>query len=498
MTDQDIKRRVTVGALMLTPWEDFTGLLPDGDLFGQFNYARSPTFQNAALFAPSYSESFVRALDGADRLLWSNSAGEAITTHDLRLCQPTARAGHYPVALYSAGQALDTVNNPGRDNWMTRLKHDFPGVTVLGDSGGFQIQEGRIKWDAKRTALKTQAWQERACTHAMTLDFPLGGIVRNTLQPHLERLSSSGYELEKIAADLGVSVGYAACFLQTGINSKVYQRGFSAGKTQYLVGLQGRNAAESRLWFNADRKRIDLCQGFAFAGRHHTELAMTFRRIVQMHRHGILHGVAWFHFLGISTPFAAMRLSILQRVLRHLGLVPDGFRISFDSSSPFRQAAHGYQAYLGWERGPDKWTLKAVPIATEANVTNGQTIFDLAEAWHRESPSSRCIAHTYVGGRVPLRDLIKMRPGARPTTSAEQLALLMHHNVQATIEAFRFACRFLDRKDAQNRPSGLKHFDLLAEAVLSPLCNGDHRRAMRLIDEAAPYLNNLASLGEQI
>lgn len=291
MTTQTADLRVTIGSLDLVPWD--TDL--DTELASLFevgaarNYAAIPGFTDHAVFAPAISETFVKCMDGPKRAIWAAPNGSQITNLDLRFPDPSAGAFHYPVVLYSAGQASDTLNNPHRNNWLTSLKHDWPGaVQVLADSGGFQIQQGRMRWDPKHTAQMVQKWEERSATLSMTLDFPLGGIVRNTLQPHIRRLQNAGHDLEALARQMKMSIGFVAALLQTGINSAEFQRNIQPDKTVFLTVLQGRNEPESRLWYQQEAQRRELCRGFAFAGRHHTEFSMTLRRIVQMHQDGLL------------------------------------------------------------------------------------------------------------------------------------------------------------------------------------------------------------------
>mgnify|MGYP000232484556 CR=1 FL=1 len=443
------------------------------------DYTDSPSLQNVALYLPAMSPTVVQAIDGPTRTIW----GE-ITNKDLQFTRPHGKLFYYPWCLYSAGQAAKTAAMAQKDNWLTRAKID-PNVTVLGDSGGFQVQQGTIKFKPDTTE-RMLRWMERIATHSMTLDFPTGGISLGSLVPHIDRLDTAGYTIAADAKKHGFSTGFMACLIQSEINLQEFQRLRVPGATKLLNVIQGRNDRESQFWY--DRVKGYNLEGWAFAGNHHTQLSMTLRRLIEMQKDGHLARTKWIHFLGISTLRAGVALTYLQRAMRRHNLGAADIQLSFDSSSPTQAAAQGYQAIIGCELSPEKWTFRPKRIALEGYIGTQATIQSLARDWNYYR-SDRHSAHTFVGANIPIKDLITARPGKLPTQKPEQLALLVHHNTQAYIEAFRSVYSLLESKSATERPAPLKHFELLLGSVLELASKGDWTGALARVDEAANDLD---------
>ena len=451
----------------------------DRPQFPAQDYRQSPALQNVALYLPAMSPAVVQAIDGPTRTIWGG-----ITNEDLQFTRPNGKLFFYPWCLYSAGQAAKTVAMAKKSNWLTQAKAD-PNVTILGDSGGFQVQQGTIKFDQHTTG-RMLSWMERVATHSMTLDFPTGGISLGSLVPHIRRLEATGHDISGQAKAHGFSTGFMACLVQSEINLKEFKRLRVSGATQLLNVIQGRNDRESQFWY--DRVKGYNLEGWAFAGNHHTQLSMTLRRLIEMQKDGHLAKTKWIHFLGISTLRAGVALTYLQRAMRRQKLGAADIQLSFDSSSPTQAAAQGYQAIIGYELSPDKWTFRPQRIALEEYVGTEATLHGLAHDW-KAGRSDRHIAQTYAGAQIPMKDLIRARPGKLPTQSPEQAALLIHHNTQAYIEAFRAVYALLEPKSATERPAPLKHFELLLDAVLKPLSKDDYPEALSRVDEAANDLD---------
>lgn len=443
------------------------------------DYTQSPSLQNVALYLPAVSPTFVEPLDGEMRAIWGS-----VTNHDLQFLNPSSKLFYYPWCLYSAGQAAKTAAMADKENWLTRAKSD-PKVTVLGDSGGFQVQQGTITFKPDTTE-RMLRWMERVATHSMTLDFPTGGISLGSLVPHIQRLEKAGSTINADAKKHRFSTGFMACLIQSEINLDVFQRLRVPGETQLLNVIQGRNDRESQFWY--DRVKGYNLEGWAFAGNHHTQLSMTLRRLIEMQKDGHLAQTKWIHFLGISTLRAGVALTYLQRAMRRHKLGAADVQLSFDSSSPTQAAAQGYQAIIGSELSPAKWTFRPQRIALEEHVGTEATLQDLARDW-KAGRSDRHIAQTYTGANIPIRDLIKARHGKLPTQSPEQAALLIHHNTQAYIEAFRSVYALLEPKSATERPAALKHFELLLDAVLEPLSKDAYSEAFARVNAAESDLD---------
>ncbi len=453
------------------PLFDVEGTLQD--------YTQSPSLQNVALYLPAVSPAFVQPLDGGVRTIWGS-----LTNLDLQFLSPSSKLFYYPWCLYSAGQAAKTASLSKKDNWLTRARAD-PRVVVLGDSGGFQIQQGTIEFKPETTE-RMLRWMERIATHSMTLDFPTGGISLGSMGPHIQRLEAEGYSITADAKTYGFSTGFMACLVQSEINLAEFHRLRSPGATQLLNVIQGRNDRESQFWY--DRVKQYDFEGWAFAGNHHTQLSLTLRRLIEMQRDGHLAKTKWIHFLGISTMKAGVALTYLQRALKRAGLGHRDLQLSFDSSSPTQAAVKGYQAIVGYEISPDNWAFRPKHIALEEHVGSALTIQDLARGWRKEGPD-RHTAHTYLGANIPFKDLIKARPGKLPTQSRDQSVLLMHHNTQAYIEGFRAVYKILEAKSTIHRIAPLRHFELMLDAILKPTSTGDWAKALEYVDESASALD---------
>lgn len=416
------------------------------------DYSKSKIFNdNVALYTPALSETVVNLLDNADP-----DIGGGFSNVDLQITNPNSRLFFYPWVLYSAGQAAATTPQSARRNWLTSKPRD-PRVVVLGDSGGYQVQQGTIHFDAQ-TPARLLGWLEDVADYSMTLDFPVGGIESGSLTRHIERLNQDGVDVQGQAQQHGFSVDYMACLLQTQFNNAEFAAK-RQGKTKFLNVIQGRNERESAFWYQ--RVKAFDAAGWAFAGKHHTQLSMTLMRLLDMHEDGLLESCEWIHFLGISTLRTGMVLSYLQRILRETGMAPK-VQISFDSASPVKFAANAYQAVLGFDIGGDNWTFKPQKIAADNLVKGQSTIGTLSQEWALAGSHRRRIS-TYVGETVRFDQLVTQRGQQRDTLTSKQFALLVHHNTQAYIEGFRHAYGYLQRGAELERPPAVSRIASLLE-----------------------------------
>jgi hypothetical protein len=416
------------------------------------------SFKDVALYTPALSEIFVSNLSEPNANL-----GGGLSNTDLQFTNPRSKAFFYPWVLYSAGQAATTKAKASEINWLTDRNARDPRVVVIGDSGGYQVQQGTIEFRPETTEQMLR-WLERVANYAMILDFPTGGIARGTLNRHIDRLREEAHDIDGEAERHGFGVDFIACLNQTIINNKLFQAKLVPGATTFLNVIQGRNERESSFWY--ERVKGFPFEGWAFAGKHHTQISMTLRRLLDMQRDGKLASCRWIHFLGVSTLRHGIVLSFLQRALRESGAAPD-VQITFDSASPVKSAASGYQATLGFSLGGDGWSFHPQRIATSELQASDDTISVLAGQWQRNR-SDRFAVITHVGELVPLRELITARPGKRPTLTTTQLALLIHHNTQSFIEGFRHAYRLLDDRSALDRHPSIRHLDQLLKSVFPP------------------------------
>lgn len=441
------------------------------------DYSEVRAFANAALYMPALSLTYVNALDG---LVLPHHL--RFTAKDLQFTNPNSNLCFYPWVLYSAGQAAQTDKMAQHRNWLTRGNHD-PRVVLIGDSGGFQIQQGTIQFHGMPTVDRMLRWLEDISTHAMVMDFPLATIASGGVEIHVKRLKSEGVPLDNLSSQLGFDTGFLACLFQTIRNNRYFRDNRVGGKTKILNIIQGRNERESQFWFQ--RMKAFPFDGWTFAGKHHSELATTCRRLIEMRDMGLLKPGQWLHFLGVSTLRVGLALSFLQRALRKYTPAND-IQLSFDSGSPVDVMRNGYNAITGVDLDPDVWQWRWEKTQLDRQINDVTPINYMPVTCFRNLQFMRI--HTNLGAHLTLDD---MSSRAMPGMTAEktrklQQVLLIHHNTQAYFEGFRHAYRTLDDDKLNERPDEVRFLPILLDEVFTS------ETPMTFIKEAERELNALA------
>lgn len=335
------------------------------------DYSKSTRFENVALYTPALSEGYI---SGVERLRSAKLdaiangdpsldplAGFDFTAEDLKLTNPNSNLCFYPWLLFSAGQGAKTPTKALQSNWLIQRPRD-PRVVLLGDSGGFQIQQQSIGFDPSETPQRMLEWLERVADQAMILDFPTGGIESGAATPHADQLFAEGFDVYAEAKSAGFSSDYVACLERTLRSNAHFVQHRTPGATKLLNVIQGRNDAESQHWY--EQVRDFPFDGWAFAGKHSTILSMTLRRLAQMKADKLLRPGQWMHFLGISTLSVGVALTYLQRALREHTPAHD-IQLSFDSKSPVDGIIFGYQAVAGFDFSVDRWSFRTEKTGLE-------------------------------------------------------------------------------------------------------------------------------------
>ena len=446
--------------------------LPQGQ-----DYTQASAYENVAYYMPALSSTYVDALEG---MVLPTRFG--FSAEDLQFTNPKSKLCFYPWVLYSGGQAAKTPELARRRNWLTNGDHD-PRVTLIGDSGGFQIQQGTIEFEGIPTVERMLRWLEDVATHSMVMDFPLATIASGGVDIHVQRLLSEGIEMEKLSKQLGFDTGFLACLFQTTRNNRYYWKNRIPRKTKVLNIIQGRNERESKFWFQRMQQfRFD---GWTFAGKHHSQLAMTCRRLVEMRDLGHLRQGQWLHFLGVSTLRVGVGLSMLQRALRSYTDAKD-IQLSFDSGSPVDVMRNGYEGVTGVDMNPEVWSFRSARTRQAAHDGNQSPLNEIWEKGERTLDFKR--TSTALGAHLTLDDFVD-KPWAGFTISQTrklQQVLLIHHNTHAFFEGFRQAYRTLDDRNILERPKELMCLPALLDAVFTS------ETPMQFIQEAERELNALA------
>lgn len=466
------------------------------------DYTKMRNFRNAALYTPALSKGYI---DNVARLakqqqeavnaknptadpfyeLMQNS-DHTFGADDLKFINPKSRLFFYPWVLYSGGQGAATDAMANKDNWVTSKPRD-PRVVVQGDSGGFQLQQQTIPFDPKTTPERMLRWLERIADQSMILDFPTGGIATGAMVPHVNELIRQGIDVQAQADSAGFSTGFMTCLLLTQQNIDYFALHRVAGATNLLNVIQGRNEEESRYWYEGVKHY--KFEGWAFAGKHSVQLSLTLRRLIQMKQDGLLKPDQWIHFLGVSTLKVGVALTYIQRALRKYTDAKN-VQITFDSKSPIDSVIHGYQAVTGYDLSNDKWSIHSEPTNLKANSKSDVLLYDISANWVNQSEHRRR-AQSTLAHVIKLSDLVgtvNPKTGKR-VPSAFQQALLIHHNTQAFIEAFRYAYRYLDEKYEHERPPSIQFLDTCIDLVFQS------KNPFDVIDDIAPELDALAMEG---
>jgi hypothetical protein len=135
--------------------------------------------------APAISEMYTRFIDNKNP---KRQMPRGLTQNDLNYLDTASTLFYLPNSLYSAGQAAKSDGAAAKKDMVT--ERDRGTTIILGDSGGFQIQMGSIKFKGDETRNRMMKWMEANCDWSMILDFPTGGINMGTIDPHYDRLTA--------------------------------------------------------------------------------------------------------------------------------------------------------------------------------------------------------------------------------------------------------------------------------------------------------------------
>lgn len=392
-----------------------------------------------AVYMPAISSNFAK-IGYSQHLKHNFSFAEG----DLNFLDPASSLFHYPYALYSAGQAARTDGAAQQISIVSQRDRDR--TTVIGDSGGFQIQQGTIKFTGDATCERMLRWMEDHADFSMSLDFPTGGISPGNVAVHTARLDTQGQITAKSAAN-GLSPDYNACLTQSLLNLDYFVQNRHPGKTNLLNVLQGRTERESKVWYDAV-KGYPL-EGWAFAGAHQSAFSLTMARLLDMYDDGLLQKAKWIHFLGISTLEPAYIFTTLLRCVRRYN--PE-ISISFDTSSPFKSAAN-FNIYTSFRF--DKYASAMTParFAENASTNDTRTLNEMSRALTKAVKIERAGAPelrftplpvaTAIGSKVTVAEICEMRDN-RLRVTTDGVWILMNHNVEVFKKAFEALNRSFD------------------------------------------------------
>jgi hypothetical protein len=371
----------------------------------------------------------------------------------------------YKYALYSAGHAqLDLIKSQTQDSMIQQ--RDRANTMILGDSGGYQIGKGILKFDwldfegkaANKVRDDILAWLELTADWSMMLDVP--------------SWASDPINREKTGL-----TSFQDCLDKTCFNNE-YWLTRRLGHTKFLNVLQGSDWSTAETWYQGVKEFSDpavwgdkAAEGWAFGGVNMCKMDITLKRLMTMREDGLLKGKNWIHFLGTAQLDWACFLTSIQRQLRkHIN---EEVTVSFDCASPFVATAHGL-VYTNamhtknrWgvvmEKAPDNKLLSGseIPFPFESEFGRRLTIGDICYYDVGVRKSDAELGVTATGKQVKFDHLNaehyhevprKNKLGKIPNkTSWDSFAyaLMMGHNVYCHIVAVQRANQLMDIERAK-------------------------------------------------
>ena len=338
----------------------------------------------------------------------------------------------YPTALYSAGHAcLDMEKTADRDSMCVNRDRKFS--TIVGDSGGYQIGKGVIKFDWKdfegNKANKVRSdilnWLELTSDWAMTLDVPTWAA---------DDLNSPKTGLKSFQDTLDGTI----------YNNQFFQKN-RLGQTKLLNVLQGDDWETAQIWY--DKVKDFEFEGWAMGGINMCDMEVMLRRLIIMRDEKKLDGKDWMHVLGTSQLDWACFLTQVQRQVRkHIN---DKFTISFDSASAFLSTANGL-VYTHNLFTPKRWSY-IMEKAPDDKKLKGSTI---------PFPFKSAIGDRLTMGDVCAYgegDLNKNNKEGKTAWDSFSYCLMMAHNVYNHIRAVQIANDMNDIEMVKHQPD-VKHW----------------------------------------
>lgn len=345
---------------------------------------------------------------------------------------------YYKYGLYSAGHAqLDLNKTMDQDSMLQQ--RDRSKTMILGDSGGYQVGKGVLKFDwlnfegasANKTRMDILNWLELTADWSMMLDVPTWAC---------DHIHSPKTGLKS----------FEDCLEKTRYNDKFFLEN-RLGATKFLNVLQGGDWDTAEKWYEGVKEFSDpdvwgdkACEGWAMGGANMCKMPITLKRLITMKFDGMLEGKDWMHFLGTAQLDWSCYLTLIQRQVRkHIN---PNFSISFDCASPFIATAHGL-VYTNAQHTNKRWSV-IMDKAPDDKALAGQ--------WDMPFPFE-----SEIGRRLSIADICHYAPGmlnkikkeGKTSWDSFGYALMMAHNVYCHIVAVQRANQLMDIETTRYKPN---------------------------------------------
>ena len=343
----------------------------------------------------------------------------------------------YKYALYSAGHAQLDITKSMVEESMVQQR-DRSNTMILGDSGGYQIGKGVLKFDwlnfegpaANKVRQKILEWLEVTADWSMTLDVPTWACDHN----NREKTGLTTFD---------------DCLEKTRFNNEYFLKN-RIGQTKLLNVLQGNDWKSAEQWYAGVKEYSDpakwgdkACEGWAFGGVNMCKMEITLRRLMTLRDEGLLADKNWIHFLGTAQLDWACYLTSIQRQIRkHIN---ENLTISFDCASPFIATAHGL-VYTNPQHSARRWSI----IMDKAPDNKALARSDIPFPFESE-----------IGRRLIMGDICHYSPGmlnkigkeGKTSWDSFSYALMMSHNVYSHIVSVQRANHLADIESTRFKPN---------------------------------------------
>jgi hypothetical protein len=409
----------------------------------------SNRYKDYSLFLPAVSHCYAR-LERAG----SCKRETPIPRSYLNFLNPQNELFYVPHVLFSAGQAARTPRESKSIEPMFN-PNTRQNPTVLGDSGGFQIQGNMIKLNGDETREMILRWLERNCDISMTMDFPTGGIDKGNLTSHIKRFESENVNINQYCSSLGFDPkcyqkkAFAACLHGSIENNNYFIKHRIPKATRFLNVLQGRDESECDTWYN-HVKHFEF-EGYAMGGPYKENLALTMRRLIHMRDDNQLKD--WLHILGIGRLKFGPIYTTIQNTFRQSN---PNLVISYDCSNPFMQASKG-MCNIGYNLTKQNWALRSCEMKDQKSYFSGDknqlkmnTVF--SDLWQ----SLNC-SGVYVESEISkLLTMGQLCPYNKSHAwDLVSYVLIMNHNLQIQMEAVFAAQDLYASHEVTRIPDGM-------------------------------------------
>jgi hypothetical protein len=400
----------------------------------------------------------------------------------------------YKYALYSAGHAqLDLKKSLTQESMIQQ--RDRANTMILGDSGGYQIGKGVLKFDwlnfegkeANATRQKILEWLELTADWSMMLDVPTWAC---------DHIHSPKTGLKS----------FDDCLDKTRFNNDYFLKN-RLGQTKFLNVLQGSDWDTAEKWYEGVKEFSDTkvwgekaAEGWAFGGANMCKMDISLKRLMTLRDEGLLVNKNWIHFLGTAQLDWSCYLTSIQRQIRkHIN---EEITISFDCASPFIATAHGL-VYTNAQHTAKRWSV-IMDKAPDNKALAGSTIPFPFESEFGRRLTIGDICH-YAPGM-----LNKIKKEGKTSWDSFAYALMMGHNVECHIKAVQRANQLMDIERAKAQPDwrhwkkvkggdmsdeysdwvprNILYFDRFVSELFE---TKNKKEAFDMIEKAGPFLRSL-------